>query len=323
MTPTPSSVQPDTATPRPMAPAAAALAAELALCGWRQLFLPDAPPPRLPEALTAAWWRSHQPWLLRHRHTGIAHQLEALEQALGAIAWIRLDTGPKHIDDRIAQAMALIDSAGLRRLRARLRVLRRQALHVAHHYQTSLLNRSTAQSLERIAASARLLHDHLDGSALRQSLVRAERLWAASDTVRRAREMQSLVQGLVERLRSMDVGGASSMSGHIVPAFRAFEREPGEATREPLARHMHAYAHDLWARVRRLLDLTEPPHGAALALDRSAADSLCRRLAVFAHDERGRFLDDLPSEQVLLTVAELSKLGALAQQLLGSLATAR
>ncbi|MBQ0931573.1 hypothetical protein [Ideonella alba] len=311
MTATPSSTQTGTTTPRPTAPAAAALAAEIALCGWRQLFMPDAPPPRLPEALTVAWWRSRQPWLLRHQHTGIAHQLEALEQALAAIAWIRLDNGPEHINDRIAQAMALIDSAGLRRLRSRLRVLRRQALHVAHHYQGSLLCRSCARLLEHIAATARVLHDHLDAPALRQSLARAERLWAASDTVRRAREMQALVQGLVERLRSMDAGGASSMSGHIVPAFRTFEQDPGEATREPLARHMHAYAHDLWARVRRLLALSEPPHGAPLPLDRSAADSLCR------------FLDGLPPEQVLLKVAELSKLGALAQQLLGPLAAGR
>jgi hypothetical protein len=300
----------------PAMPAAPALASEIELCGWRQLFTPDAAPPQLPEALTVAWWHARKPWLLRHRATGIAQLLGALELELSAIAWVRLDGGPEGIDSRIAQAIAMIESSGLRRLRSRLRVLRRQALHVADQFRASLLGRSTAPVLERIAATARVLHDHLEASALRQSLARAERLWAASDTVRRSREMRALVQGLIDRLRAMDSGGASSMSGDIVPAYRAFEQDPGEATRRRLALHMHTYAHELWARLRRLLALTEPVHGAALSLDRQAADSLCRRLALFAHDERGRFLDDLPPDQVLLRVAELSKLGARAQELL-------
>jgi len=298
---------------------APALAAELSRCGWHELFTPQAPPPQLPEALTPAWWHARKPWLLRHRSTGIGQQLGALEQDLAAIAWIRLEGGPEGIGASIARAVALIDSTGLRRLRSRLRVLRRLALQVALHYQASLLTRAAARALEQVATTARALHEQLDTPALRQALLQAERQWAASDSVRRAREMQALVQGLIERLRSMDSGGAASMSGHIVPAYRAFEQDPGEATRQPLARLMHAYAQDLWSRVRRLLALSESPQGATLPLDRAAADGLCRRLAVFAHDERGRFLDDLPPDQVLLRVAELSKLGALAQQLLGGL----
>jgi hypothetical protein len=311
------SLQPSATAPMP------SLVAELDRCGWRGLFSAGASAPQLPEALTVAWWHAHKQWLVRRQATGIAAQLSALERELAAIAWIRLEGGSDGIDASIARAVALIDSEGLRRLRSRLRVLRRQALTVAQHYQPSLLTRPTARALERIADTARGLHDHVDATALRHALAQAERQWSNSDAVRRAREMRKLVQGLIERLRSMDLGGASSMSGHIVPAFRAFEQDPGEATRRSLARHMQRYAQDLSTRISRLLELTALPHGSALALNRPAAAGLCRRLTAYADDVSGGFLDDLPPDQVLLKVAELSKLGALAQQLLGTLAADR
>lgn len=293
------------------------LAAELDRCGWRSLFDPGAAmPPQLPEALTVAWWHAHKQWLVRRQATGIAGHLAALERELTAIAWIRLEGGPEGIDASIARALALIDSVALRRLRSRLRVLRRQALTVAQHYQPSLLTRPTARALARIAHTARGLHDQVDAATLRQALAQAERQWSNSDTVRRAREMRELVQGLIERLRSMDLGGASSMSGHIVPAFRAFEQDPHEATRRSLARHMQRYAQDLSTRIDRLLELSALPHGGTLALNRPAAAGLRRRLATYADDMHGGFLDELAPEQVLLRVAELSKLGARAKELL-------
>lgn len=305
--------------PSPALAAYAPLSVELSQCGWRDVFQPDAAPPRLPEALTVAWWQSNKPWLLRLQATGMGRQLLRLDSELASIAWVRLECDATGVDGCIARALALIDSADLYRLRARLRVLRRQALAVALRYDASLLTRPTARALQRIAGTARALHEHLEPSALRQSLAQAERQWSASDTVRRAREVQSLVNGLIERLRAMDSGGHSSMSDHIVPAYRRFEQDPGESTRQALALHMHGYAQALSSRLRRLLAWcalsdTTLPH-----LDRPGASALCARLARYADDAQGRFLDDLPPGQVLLQVADLSKLGEQARAQLARL----
>ncbi|MBQ0961468.1 hypothetical protein KAK06_21145 [Ideonella sp. 4Y11] len=281
----------------------------LAECGWHGLFRPDAAAPRLPDALTVGWWQANKPWLLRRRPTGLAHQLRALDSELAAIDWIRLEGDPAAIDHCIARAVALIDSAGLCRLRSRLRVLRRQALAVAQHYDSSLLTRPSVRALEHMASTAHLLHSQIESTALRQALARAERQWSASDTVRRSRELQALIHSLIERLRSMDSGTYASMSDHIVPAYRHFAQDPGEATRQALARHMHAYAQALATRLRRLLAWCEQSDAVLPHLDRHAATALCTRLARYADDAQGGFLDELPPEQVLLQVAELSKLG--------------